>query len=85
MTEKKDWRQKGQEKYLMGKAFTHKKYTPYKPNWEHDHCEFCSVKISEKPEDENVAYCTNDEYHWVCEKCFEDFKTEFKWTDTNQN
>ena len=25
------------------------------------------------------GYCTEDQYHWVCKDCFEDFKKQFQW------
>jgi hypothetical protein len=25
------------------------------------------------------GYCTIDNYHWICETCFHDFKDMFKW------
>ena len=27
-----------------------------------------------------MEYCTIDNYHWICENCFNDFKDMFKWT-----
>ena len=40
---------------------------------------FCWDKISEEKEDLNFGYCMEDEHHWVCETCFNDFKDMFKW------
>lgn len=76
--DKEDWRRQGQEKYLSKKEFILQDYKPYRKDWEHDHCEFCSKKISQDPSDIRKAYST-DEYHWVCEGCFADFKEEFGW------
>jgi hypothetical protein len=25
------------------------------------------------------GYCTEDEYHWICERCFQDFHKRFNW------
>lgn len=71
-----DWRLMGQEKFLEGKTLVQKPYVIRKPRWEHDHCEFCMERIDETVKN---AYCTEDEYHWVCQKCFNDFKEVFKW------
>ena len=69
---KTDWRLQGQESYLQGKTFIMKKYSG-KPTWDHDHCEFCCAKISSNAEDINEAYTTEDNKHWICKRCFEDF------------
>lgn len=41
-----DWRLQGHEKYLQGAVLERKAYPPYRPEWEHDHCEFCSAEFS---------------------------------------
>ena len=46
---------------------------------DHEHCEFCLEKISNYPNTIHDAYCTEDEYHWVCDNCYNDFKTRFNW------
>jgi len=74
-----DWRRQGQEEYLLGVRLTHKAYTPYRPGWEHDHCEFCGNKFSLREGDLKRGYATDDNYRWVCEPCFEDFREEFRW------
>lgn len=71
-----DWRLTNQMNYLYGKKLLHTKYEPYKEGWEHDHCEFCFERIDTTT---GNAYCTEDKYHWICEKCFEDFKDKFHW------
>ena len=78
-----DWRLTNQSEYLLGKTFCLKKYQKRRDDWEHDHCEFCNKKISEKSSDENYGYSTIDEYYWVCKDCFEDFKEIFHWTVKN--
>ena len=35
----------GQERYLQGAALVWKRYRAPGETWEHDHCEFCSVKF----------------------------------------
>ena len=74
-----DWRLQGQEKFLMGATLSRKKYVKYRDNWEHDHCEFCWRKFSERQGDTNEGYVTTDGYHWVCDDCFADFKESFNW------
>ena len=74
-----DWRLQGQEKFLMGVTLSRKKYVKYRDDWEHDHCEFCGKKFSERESDANEGYVTADGYHWVCTDCFEDFQKLFRW------
>ena len=75
-----DWRLQGQEKYLKGVALTKKQYMPYRKGWDHDHCEFCGRKFTKNlPDTLQIGYSTNDNYHWVCEDCFNDFKKQFEW------
>jgi hypothetical protein len=74
-----DWRLQGQERYLKGRSLVLKKYQKYRHDWDHDHCEFCGRKISERPEDLNVGYATTDDYYWVCEDCFKEFAALFDW------
>jgi hypothetical protein len=78
-----DWRLMGQERYLLNKPMRLRVWKSPKPSWDHDHCEFCTAKIWDHPEDGEfaVAYVTADEGdHWVCPPCFEDFQSRFGWT-----
>ena len=75
-----DWRLQGQEEYLTGVSLVKKRYRRYRENWEHDHCEFCWRRFSENPGDLNEGYATEDEYRWICEDCYQDFKEQFRWT-----
>lgn len=76
----KDWRLQGQEKYLFGKKLIHKNYFDRTNQSDHDHCEFCNEKFSDSDIGCLLAgFATIDNYHWICEKCFDDFKSEFEW------
>ncbi len=75
-----DWRLQGQERYLKGEALRWARYRPPREGWDHDHCEFCTRKFSEAPEDCHEGYQTLDGYHWVCKECHDDFKDSFGWT-----
>ena len=82
MASQSDWRRMGQEKYLMGKEIQYvDRYIPFSEIWEHEHCEFCTIKISTYDGDLHSGYCSVDEEQpcWICETCFHDFKDEFKW------
>jgi len=77
-----DWRLTNQEKYLKGHRLTLKPWTRTRPDWDHDHCEFCWAKFTDtnSPNALHEGYATEDNDHWVCKPCFEDFKTSFGWT-----
>lgn len=78
---KDDWRLQGQEKYLFGKPLIFKKYSDKILTTDHDHCEFCSDKFSDTaPHSSTKGYTTTDDYHWICENCYTDFKSDFEWT-----
>lgn len=79
--QKCDWRLQGQEKYLQKETLVYKNYSNRTTKNDHDHCEFCSDKFSDTTSISlNIGYTTKDNYHWICEKCFADFKERFKWT-----
>ena len=76
-----DWRLQGQENYLFSKKLVFKNYSDRATNYEHDYCEFCGNKFSELiPECLKSGYTTENNYHWICNKCFNDFKDKFEWT-----
>jgi hypothetical protein len=81
MINESDWRLQGQEKYLKGVTLTFKPYSKHREGWDHDHCEFCQAKFMEPNNHETLheGYTTEDNYHWVCTKCFDDFKEMFSW------
>ena len=74
-----DWRRQGQERYLRGVRLVDRAYHPFRPDWEHDHCEFCGAKFSLEEGDLHRGFSTSDGYHWVCPSCFQDFREEFGW------
>jgi hypothetical protein len=84
MADDSDWRLMGQEKYLQGVSLHHRRYRRplNNPDWDHDHCEFCWAKlmVEDYPEVLHQGYCTQDEYYWICDECFRDFKSRFNWT-----
>lgn len=78
-----DWRLQGQEKYLKGEPLFYKLYADRKTKTNHDHCEFCWVKFSDDSDDLKAAYTTEDDYRWICDKCFDDFKQMFLFNTSN--
>lgn len=77
-----DWRYRGQDKWLAGKAFIRRPYSEYRPGCDHDHCEFCCKKFSLSNDYEQTGYSCDDNYHWVCDDCFQDFRGTFRWSVT---
>ena len=81
MMNKNDWRLTNQMNYLFQKTLIKKHYQPFHKGWEHEHCEFCETRIdSSLP----FAYATEDDYHWICEECYQDFKEMFQWKVINK-
>lgn len=76
MTENNDWRIRNQLDYLYGLELVKTKYNLNNQSWEHDHCEFCWMKINSE---EFMGYSTKDGYYWICKDCFNDFLHMFKW------
>lgn len=81
MVDSSDWRLQGQEENLKGVTLYWKKYKARSVNWDHDHCEFCWAKFGEfdSPDILHEGYTTEDEYSWICNQCFDDFKIMFNW------
>ncbi|HEX5174686.1 MAG TPA: hypothetical protein VFV91_11150 [Gaiellaceae bacterium] len=88
-----DWRLTGQELFLQSAAFRHKPYRACREGWEHDHCTFCIREFveqgapSDDPEAQTAGYAAigrgpqgEDDYHWVCDECFSDFRKRFGWS-----
>lgn len=74
-----DWRHCGQERYLHGAALVRRTWVAPRPDWDHDHCEFCNAKFSERAADLNEGWATEDSSRWVCDACYADFRAEFEW------
>ncbi|MCI0341569.1 MAG: hypothetical protein L0216_10555 [Planctomycetales bacterium] len=78
-----DWRLAGQERYLKGVEVCRWTYRqdPKNAKWDHDHCSFCWAKFSldGRPQTLREGWSTLDEYHWICDRCFADFKELFEW------
>jgi hypothetical protein len=81
MPEIDDWRRQGQERFLKDAKLVYRKYSQPREDWDHDHCEFCGAKFMESggPEILKAGYVTDDDYRWICQQCFADFKGEFNW------
>ncbi|GGJ10437.1 hypothetical protein GCM10010885_19570 [Alicyclobacillus cellulosilyticus] len=75
------WRLTNQMDYLFQARLIKKHYSPINQKWDHDHCSFCTEKFYNI---DQVGYCTEDEYYWICDGCFHGFKDMFKWTVVNE-
>jgi len=74
-----DWRRQGQERFLTAKRFTAQAYRPLGEECDHDNCEFCGAEFSLSEGDLDRGYSTDAGQRWVCSKCFDDFRNEFRW------
>ncbi|MGO9828532.1 MAG: hypothetical protein ACLPJH_00205 [Myxococcaceae bacterium] len=76
------WPLAAQHDHLKALSWTWKSYRKPRPEWDHDHCEFCWAKFMEPGTAETLGegYASPDEYHWVCRPCFDDFREMFGWT-----
>jgi hypothetical protein len=82
VTTESDWRLQGQERYLQGITLVHRRYrqNAKNPKWDHDHCEFCSAEFAlTAPDALREGYASEDDYRWICAKCFADFRDRFAW------
>lgn len=80
-----DWRNRGQESYLYGIKLCRRKYTAPTETWTHDHCEFCWARFSESEDDLNYGYVASEENWWICDECFADLQSIFKWSIINSD
>ena len=80
-----DWRLRGQEKYMMNMKFHFATYPVDEDETEHDHCEFCWQKIGYGNDAIKEGYVSSDNYRWVCENCFSDFKEKFNFKDESKS
>lgn len=86
MNQNDDWRlYKGQIEYLYKTSLLHHAYTPCNSNIDHDHCEFCMAKFGTNLDELNYGYSTVNNYTWICEDCYNDFKEMFKWNVMETN
>jgi hypothetical protein len=76
-----DWRLTNQMKYLKGVRLIWRTYTPKSERWDHDHCVFCFAKFMSQdlPGILHEGYCTEDQYYWICQTCFDGFKDKLGW------
>ena len=75
-----DWRADN-AKWSRGAVLRFQKYTPPKPDWDHDHCEGCWAKFMESNSPDVLAegYVTNDK-RWICTECFRELHEQMGWT-----
>jgi hypothetical protein len=75
-----DWRIDN-AKWTRGAVLHFRKYTRFREDWDHDHCEGCWAKFMESgsPEILSEGYVTDDNYRWICPQCFQDLKVQMGW------
>lgn len=80
MGEQSNERLTGQRKWLQGKTLYWRRWVAPRESWDHDHCEFCFAHICDREDGQPEGWTTEDEYHWVCKSCCEDFREVFEWS-----
>ena len=86
MIEKDDWRLlRGRIEYLENEELVYHSYTPYDLKRDHDHCEFCMEKFQLDNNNMRYGYSIKDNYTWIYEQCYHDFKEMFKWKVINKD
>ena len=83
MSDEKDWRLDIAEEPEFYAKYTwqFKRWTKTRGHWDHDHCEFCGIEISGIFGEDilNEGWANEDEYYWICDKCFNEFKDIYRW------
>jgi hypothetical protein len=74
-----DWRIHGQERWLVGAVLHFAPYLTLRPTWDHDHCAFCWARFTQEPYPDTLqaGYTDDENFHWVCPQCFDDFQERF--------
>src|SRR6266851_3998236 len=71
---------------LKGVTLHRRTYFQWAPNWDHDHCEFCQIAFVvagdafARPPYATEGWTIDDEYSWICDRCFETYRARFGWT-----
>ena len=77
-----DWRLQGQDAWLGGRRLTWMTWKTPRPDWDHDHCEFCWAKFGPADLEDDIltaGWVTDDGGHRICGPCFDDFYDRFHW------
>jgi hypothetical protein len=82
-----DWRLSNGGDYLKGVTLSRRSWRETRPQWDHDHCELCLAKFGDKrlPDALHDGFTTEDEYRWICETCFNDFRGFYDWRLRDSN
>ena len=66
------------QEYLVGETLIPARFVP-RLNCDHEHCDMCWRKISCYDGDIHHAYQARGGKSWICEKCYQQYKNEYKW------
>jgi len=86
MADEEDWRLVF-VLHLKDVEFRFQPWASLTPEWDHDHCTACGVKIWNRPEIEGLSegYATTESfakgplYEWLCADCFADLQPVMGW------
>lgn len=65
-------------RYLIGKTLIYNEFLASGDN-DHEHCNLCGAKFSERQEDLHYGYVTKDNDIWICKDCYEYYKDLYRW------
>jgi hypothetical protein len=71
-------RQDGYENKYYGQEFDSSQFELIENGWDHDHCEFCSVKIDAHPREGVETEGYTDGIYWICSECYRKYIVEGK-------
>ena len=82
-----DWRIDN-ARHLKGLTLHFRQWKRPRPDWDHDHCAACYVKLADfdAPDVQRSGYATGADYpkgagyEWVCVECFRDLKEAMGWS-----
>ena len=75
-----DWRVMGQEGYLIEKHLQHRRFHRELCHEDFDQCDFCWTSFENNDNTPVRAYFAPQEHVWICENCYRDFYSHFRWT-----
>jgi hypothetical protein len=53
-----------------GQSFDPAEFRLVEDGWDHDHCPFCHITVSDRAYDGGITEGYTDGYNWVCPKCY---------------
>lgn len=69
--------------FLMNMELTYRPFIASEKG-DHDHCNLCGAKFSERENDLHYGYVAKDNDDvWICEECYKDYHDSHHWVVKN--